>query len=203
MLDFLKQLFEDGEVTVPRDVSGDMESVRRLLIFTERIWREDWPGTAPGFDVDAAAKAAAVLLTLCQATAYRELDEYVVSEHLERIGLTTSDSVSTHYSVDLVLRFLPQVFQRLSRTSADDPILPLVLQLAKAWPLSSVGMPDCAPEALPEVFRDSGLLRVYADRVIRVADQQRMSVPEVAAAVQAALCPYENLRSKCGLEHFT
>lgn len=199
MLDFLKQLLEDGEVTVPRQVHGDVESVRRLLIFVERIWRQEWSGPAPRFDADRAAQAAAVLCTFCRATVYRELDEHELAEELHQIGLQSDDaedSASAHYSVDLVLRFLPQVYERLSRTSKEDPILALALNIARDWPLSSVGISGSAPDSLPTAFDDPGLCRVYVDRVLEAGDRDRLNLPRIAAAVAAAVGPYDSLRAK-------
>lgn len=200
MLDFLKHLFDDGEIIVPRQVSDDGEPVRRLLIVAERIWRQEWPGTAPRFDEEQSARAAAVLYTFCRATVYRELDEQSVAEQLKQIGLAPTNSVEGHYSVDLVLRFLPQVYERLRRTSSSDPVLTLALEVARQWPLSSVGIPDSGPDVLPAAFLDRGVFRVYTDRVVSVADIGRMNLPEVAAAVDATLGPYDNLRRKSGLQ---
>ncbi len=199
MLDFLKHLLDDGEIVVPRDVHTDVESVNRLLIFAERIWRQTWPGSAPRFDVERSAKAASVLCTFCRAAVYRELDEQSIVAELQQIGLEPADSVAAHYSVDLTLRFLPQVYERLSRVSQNDPILTHVLQVSRMWPLSSVGIPGSAPDTLPEAFRDRGLFRAYTDRVVSLGDQPRANLPEVAAAVAAALGPYDSLRAKCGL----
>ena len=199
MMDFLKSLFESGEVTVPRSVTDDSESVQRLLIVTERIWRESWPGTAPAFNVNVAHQAADVLLLLCQSVVYRELDEGQVAAQLQQVGLHPDDSPSTHYSADMLLRFLPQIAERLQRTSSNDPVFALLRDIAKAWPLSAVGIAECVPEILPTAFGDPSLFRVYVDRIIAASDAARLSVPGVANAVEAALGPFENLRQASGL----
>lgn len=201
MIDFLQHLFEDGEIVVPRysDAKPDAAAVHSLLIFTERIWRTDWPGTAPQFDVALATKAIDVLCLLCQATVYRELDEVLIAERLQTINLAPDDSAAAWYSVDLSLRFLPQIYKRLNRTSSDDPILQLALSIGQDWPLSSIGMPECGPKNHRKALGDAEIFRVYVDRVIAAEDEHRMNLPNVADAVHAALGPFENLRAKCAL----
>ncbi len=199
MIDFLQHLFEDGEIVVPRDVVSQPEAVQSLLIFSERIWRTDWPGHAPPFDVEIAGKALEVLFVLSQATVYRELDEVAVAARLQAIALAPVESASAYYSVDLTLRFLPQIYERLTRSTDDDPVLELVSKVAREWPLSSIGIPGCSPEALPAALDDPGLFRVYVDRVIAASDQERMKSERVATAVNAVFGPFDELRSRCQL----
>lgn len=199
MIDFIQNLFEDGEIVVPRAVTCSPESVERLLIFSERIWRKQWPGKAPTFRPDVAAKAAAVLCSLCQATVYRELDENTIAAQLDSTELAIEDSAEAWYSADLALRFLPQVYERLSRITNDDPVLELVVKVGRAWPLSSVGIADCGPDEMQSAFDDSGIFRMYVDRVMACSDQERLKLPRVADAVNSAIGPFESLRSKSGL----
>ena len=48
---------------------------------------------------------------------------------------------STHYSVDLVFRFLPEVVIFARSAAAHDPLVEHLERFAREWPLSSVGMP--------------------------------------------------------------
>ncbi|MEZ6130093.1 MAG: hypothetical protein R3C59_15520 [Planctomycetaceae bacterium] len=191
MNDFLLQLFDTGEIVVPRHVDMDDNAIAGCLNEAEAVWKQNWPGTAPPFVQPVAQKAAQVLLHLCQAVVYRELDEVHVAEQLRSIALVPRDDAGVHYSADLLFRFLPQVHQRLRRVSSDDPLLMIVTAVGRDWPLSAVGIPDCLPDALPDCFQNTGLLHVFVDRIMAANDQQRSELPAVKQAIKLALGPHE------------
>ncbi|GEM_PF-2150004 len=106
MLNFLTQLFETGEVIVPRHDSSSPQELRRLLAEFDAINRENWNGTAPEFDAVSAAASAKAMLLLCQTVVYREIDEYTVEARLAEVGASPLQSAAVHYRADLVLRFI-------------------------------------------------------------------------------------------------
>lgn len=165
MEEFLQQLFETGELTVARHVDHDRQKTEPLLREAEHIWRLNWPYTAPEFRVEVAQSAADVLLLFCQAFVHRELDIPQVTQQLQKISLIPDTSPATHYSADLVLRFLPELYRHFKRTGTEDPLLDIVLDVAAKWPLSAAGIPDCETSELNAVFQDPGFEIALADRV--------------------------------------
>ena len=104
----------------------DRLSAAAILAEMERQVRDQAAGVPPEFCEPVALSSAETLLAACQMLVYRELDaklpEIVLSD--QRPG---KKSASDHYSVDVVLRFLPDVFRLASAAAKDDPlIVPLV-----------------------------------------------------------------------------
>ena len=176
MESFLRQLFETGEITVPRDASS-LENAAELLSERDRLVRLNCPGIAPPYDPNVAMKAARTLLLFCQAAVYRDMDAAAVRAQLNSIALSAVDTPSCHYSADLMLQFLPDVRTRLVRISQDDPVCELLQAVAIMWPLSSVGIPGSLPETLPVSITTAPLLQVYVDRIIARRANDRL--PEI------------------------
>jgi len=193
LLAFLSQLFETGEITVPREPTGTESEICEFLSTAESVWRQSWPGTPPEFDARIASQAAMTLFVFCQGVVYREIDEFMIRERLSAAGLQPGDTPSAHYSADLTLRFLSDVYARLTRTSDEDPLLRVLIEFAKMWPLSAVGIPDTAPGQLGPVLKQDSMFRTYIDRIIVKADLSRLQNAEVATAVKAAVGEYDFL----------
>ena len=194
MLRFLHSLFSSGELVLPRVESAfDVKSVHDALIQLEQHWRRELPGTPPTFLPDVSLKAAQVLMRLCRAVVDRDMGVELAEQMIGQIGLTEDSSPEQHYSADLVLRFLPQVADRARRISESDASLELMKKIGQKWPLSSVGMKDCAPDQLPTALQHSTLWRMYVDRIIAARDNSRVHNPLVRNAIAAALGPFPNL----------
>jgi MoxR-vWA-beta-propeller ternary system domain bpX4 len=198
MNDFLTALFSTGVLSVSRDESLSLDSAAgdQLAAF-EQTHRSGLPCAAPPFDAEAGARAAACLCLICQSIVHREIDERTVASRLAACGLLDAgghkDSAAVHYSVDLTLRFLPQLLERAARMTASDPLIPVLLQLARTWPLSSVGMAGTEPVELPPALNHSALWRMYIDRIMERKDTGRLNLPAVRAAVHSAIGPFPAL----------
>ena len=195
MLTFLTQLFETGEIIVPREAAADSDAVRLLLSRCESIARTDWPGIAPEFDVDVAEKSAMALLVFCQATVYRELDEREIQQRLNSIELAGQPTPTRHYSADLVLQFLPDVYNLLMRSAKEDPARQLLVDFAKQWPLSAVGIGGATPEELPKAVMSGCMFRAYVDRVIARSDVACGKLPIVSEAIREVIGDFPALAS--------
>jgi hypothetical protein len=197
----------------PLDVVREWDAANRL----------EFPGEAPPLNPATALRAVERFYRACQYTVYREVDAQTVAElfaepvHAPPGGgpparssaslrptsnpampVTATSARATaadHYTVDLVFRFLPELFRLAQRTSGADPLCDGLRLWAGEWPLSSIGMADVNPVDLSAVCDDGGLLRLYADRVIARRDVSRLADPRVRAAVQTALGYYDDLCS--------
>jgi hypothetical protein len=193
---FLKMLLEHGRVRVAEFAPIDREErslAQRELEQFESIYRTTLPATAPEFLGDAAVHAAERLYRVCQCLVYRDLP---VDEVLPQTPPEPSRTAAVHYSADLVLRLLPDAWRLARNISQDDPLVARLLELGRAWPLSSVGIPGTAGGDLAAIVADECLLPVYCDRIIQTGDASRLDDSRVREAVQGAIGYYAELSPK-------
>ena len=196
---FLNQLFEHGRVIVPPfDVAieqDDVVAMRAALVEAETIWRNQIPHKAPLFDLDAAQWAATQFFHACRFVVYREEPEEAIRKKLsEPCPVSpTSGGASTHYSVDVTYRFLPDLIKLATRQAEGDPLIERLCQWARDWPLSSVGVREIEIESVDDFASDACLLALYADRVIAHHDISRLNDPRVRDAVAAAIGVHDEL----------
>lgn len=194
MLKFLDNLFSTGELVLSESESPfDERRAANAVSQLERLWRLELPGVPPAFLPGLAIMATQILMAACRAVVHRNLSAEQTKNSIRQIRLTLGHSASEHYSVDLVLRFLPQVSERARRISESDELLEVLSFIGRRWPLSSVGMLDCAPEQLPAALQHPALWRMYIDRIISTKDVSRVNISSVHDAVVAAIGPFSNL----------
>jgi hypothetical protein len=217
-VEFLHALLETGRVKVgPVDgpIAGSPGGDANLLDVL-REWdaanRLEFPGEAPPLLEATARRAVDRFYRACQLTVYRDVDAATVAElFAEPVQAAAAGSAparttarpvhastADHYAVDLVFRFLPDLYRLAYRTSAADPLCEGLRKWAAEWPLSSVGMSSIDPAAvnpadLSTVCEDGGLLRLYADRIIARGDVARLADSRVRTAVRTAIGFYDEL----------
>ncbi len=193
--EFLTSLFEDGRVAVCEVeplketclTAGD-----KVLAKYEQINRLENPEPIPDFNPAAARWAATILFRSCQLVVYRNLGEEQFDKLLGTPG-PEPRSPDVHYSVDLVLRYLPSVIKLGKLAAEQDPLLERLVQWTHDWPLSSVGMPNTTEGDLTGIVDHPGLLRLYVDRILATGDTSRLHHPLVRQALQQALGYYPRL----------
>ena len=186
---FLNELLTGGRVRVA--VAGDIADsdgleAEQILADFERQYRLDLPGEPPPLSAPAAVWAATMLCEACRFVAFRDLGQEAMGVLVQRPNLS-ADPPSLHYSVDLTFRFLPDVIKQAQTASGQDPLVEHLLQLARQWPLSSVGVAGVADVNVDAVVGHPCLLRMYADRIIATRDWTRLIAPRVREAVQCAV----------------
>lgn len=192
---FLLDLFESGRVrltaaALPPGLASD--DVDRTLVDFELRYRDVLPGAPPSFDVPAARYGATMLYEACRFLAHPSLGV----EDLElAFGVVPPRPISPaiHYSVDLSLRFLPDVHRMTRQMRAEDPLSTELMKLANQWPLSSVGIPGVTIVAVDALVSDSCLRRLYVDRIIRSCDLSRLRETCVQEEVVVALGAFPEL----------
>lgn len=186
MQQFVTDLLSTGRVRLQSDQEPTadecMAAVDQLLAL-EESYRADVPGTPPDVVRDAAEWALSAVYRLCQFHVYRHLRPEELESRF-RDDSPECSSAAVHYSVDLTLRFLPDVAQLIRTTSPEDPLLGVVLRLAEPWPLSSVGIPDVEVGNVEPILADDCLRRMYVDRIIRSQDKTRCGHPVVQSEFQ-------------------
>jgi hypothetical protein len=187
--EFIQGLFESGRVSVcpPSGFTSESDvAIDDTLVSFERNYRLDLPGEPPTFSLAAARWGAITLLNACQLLVYRDLDADQVAALLT-VPCPEPPNASTSYSVDLVLRFLPDVARHAAGANREDPLVAQIRKLGNQWPLSSVGIAAIEPTSLEEIVAQPCLLAMYVDRVIATHDVARLTNRSIRTAVQAAI----------------
>ncbi len=193
---FLTNLFESGSVQVPLINHGAPPDFQSLAA-SERLREADQnqrlaaPHTAPEFHAEAALAGARWLFLGCQLFIDRSHTIDAFSTEVSE-GVLWEKESSCVYSVDLTLRFLPDLYRHARQHASNDPLMKTLQALAQAWPLSSVGIPDLHWEKSEwEPWQNHPSLRqIYIDRIIASDDGSRLETGRWANAVAESLGMY-------------
>jgi hypothetical protein len=186
---FLNSLFEGGRLQVPplAEVSeNEVAIAKKALRETEALYRLSLPENPPALDLDAACRASITLYRACQFVVYRDIETSII-EHELGLSLSTEESASVHYSVDLVFRYLPDVRRFAASASRNDPLAASIERLAAKWPLSSVGMPGIESLNIDPLSNNPCLMQMYVDRILERNDTSRLGDARVRSAIKRSL----------------
>lgn len=186
---FLRALFEQGEITVAR-YQGESphvgEDVASVLSEAEAQVRAELAGDPPTFLPHAAAWATLQFYRACQFSVSRDVPPKIVLKELSR-EYPGKDDLDTFYSVDLIFRFLPDLYRIVNRLAPEDVLLGVLRTWAHRWPLSSVGI-RLEQEFSIEAWAGSfALLRLYCDRITAEDATDRVRDTRVRRLLQADL----------------
>ncbi len=198
MTAFVSSLGTDDEVVVtPFDGeqiifdASCVETLRQL----DSAQRAELGDQLPPLNQMAAEWAAAQLYQACQLLVCRDVASEVVSRTLAQ-PCPVPRNESVDYSVDLFFRFLPDLLTVARRLAPADPLTNALLEWAKTWPLSSVGVSAGTELATGAFSGNSALMRLYADRVVerrasdRLNDLQLRKVLRADAGLFPELIPF-------------
>jgi hypothetical protein len=191
-LPFVDALLESGRVRVPssRAAPADLEAAVAAL---DHEVRPELAFEAPALDVPVASWALTILYRGCQSLVYRDIDADAVRDALSQPCPAAEPSPSVCYSADLAFRYLPDLLALARGVAADDPLVTGLTELARRWPLSSVGVKGLEGLDVSSFVGDPALLQLYVDRIIERADRRRLTEPRVNEAVRTALGGYPEL----------
>jgi hypothetical protein len=192
---FLTALLETGRVRVGlADLPAEhsiAEADETLRTF-DAVARLEMADDAPDFRLEAARWGASTLYRACQLLVFRDLDQAAVKHGLSRPCPGTIDP-ATIYSVDLTLRWLPDLLTLARAAAIRDVLVEELLRLAREWPLSSVGIKDLEGIEPGAIIEHASLLQLYVDRVIARRDKSRLVHPAVVRGVRRALGMFPEL----------
>jgi hypothetical protein len=146
-------------------------------------------GPPIGFDARVAGAAAELVRQASWALVSRE-DR--VEDLKPRVRMPIAPGTPAHHlSADLMLRYLPQVLRRVRGLDATDPLIGLLAEVLRGWPLSGV-LSDVeeGPLVVTDFCGHSGLLMLYAERL--AANDRPAWRPEDSSPA------YEYYRLACG-----
>lgn len=189
---FLRELFETGRATLGALAplaDEELAAAQQELVAWDRVCRDELPGAPhelPRYLEPAALRAATQVYRAAQLLVFRDLGAEVIAEVLEPDWLLDSTSPDVHYSVDLTLRFLPDLLRMVS-VAADDPLIEVLRAWGRRWPLSSVGAEGLGPLLVEPPLSSAVLRRLYVDRVLAASDRSRLQDPRVLDAIREQL----------------
>jgi hypothetical protein len=198
---FLRQLFDHGRVTVElADVQQvDERELEALLRELDAAYREHLPVGVPPLNVASASWAAKTLYLAAQVLVFRELENDVLQTALR--AAPTNMEASEQFSIDLCLRFLPDLVRLARAASPSDPLVTSLLALGADWPLSSLGISGVSLSAIgharvQSLSKDAAVWQIYVDRVLQTGDASRLADPATKTAVRVAVGAFPQLAGK-------
>jgi len=190
---FLNSLLDNGQIVVSSDLEvGISDDVPAQLQELDRSARANLAFEAPDLDVAAATWAATVLCHGCQFLLCRDAPEQTVDKLLS-VPCPVRREPATHYSVDLLFQYLPDLIALARRLAPNDPLVKRLLALATEWPLSSVGIEGVGPVNVDGFIQNDCLRQLYVDRVLAREDMGRAKYPRVEAAIKETLGAHPEL----------
>jgi hypothetical protein len=164
---FLSQLLDDGKVvfrsTGPPEGRPTGRDLARLAeaFATHAL---DVAGPPIAFDPQTACEAAELVRQSSWALVSRAESIPDLRRRLSLSGTPTSPA--QHLSADLLLRYLPQIIKRARGLDPTDPLIEILGEILRRWPLSGV-LSDIedGPLVPPEFAAHPGLLLLYAERL--------------------------------------
>ncbi|MEY4178258.1 MAG: hypothetical protein RLY70_1832 [Planctomycetota bacterium] len=174
----LESLLLTGRLTMPHplvDASFDRARATEILVAFERDYRQELPGTPPPLAHTSALWAAERFLLACQFQIHRDVDRELVLTAIPAEA-PAERSAATHYAVDLVFRFLPDLLRMVIAANANDVLAGVLTEWAHQWPLSSVGIAnlDASRFELEPIVHDPCLSILYVDRIVATRDRSRV-----------------------------
>lgn len=172
---FIVNLLREGKVSVKGPlISFSEEDISEAKKILYEYYKEDiieMPYTPPAFSENAALWAAAYLFKAIQLTVLRDAGEEMINENLKPFD--DEPDASAIYSADLVLRYLPQLFELAKGLAPADKLVQALKKTAGQWPYSSVGIElnEVVEDKL--IFEHPSLKYTYIDRIIQMKDKQR------------------------------
>jgi len=194
LVGFLRDLREAGRVVVgPDPVTPEvLDQCQTELRQTDELARLELPGSPPPISMNAALWASGVLYWACQCLVYREIPPEAV-KHSLALPCPVEPGPGAAYSADLTFRHLPRVISLAGGLAPDDPLVAELKDLARAWPLSSVGVAGLGEVSVGSFIDDHCLAQLYADRILATKDTIRATDPRVRPWLVRSLGMYGEL----------
>lgn len=174
LFDFISNLLGKGEISVTQNLSDftdrDQEEAANAL---RQMYEQDvleMPHTAPEFAEKPALWAAIYLYRAIQCSLLRNLEEEKVRELLPIYS--GEKNTAAIYSADLMLRYLPDLWNLAKGLAPDDILVVLLRETAQQFPFSSIGIEGIEKLEIDEILNHSSLRQSYIDRILQAEDKE-------------------------------
>jgi hypothetical protein len=192
----LKTIREQEEVILYDNIFQVSESEQHQVIeYLREVYHQEsleYPHQAPPFEPSAGLWAAQILYVAAQLVLYRKNNTADLLSLLpDFMGSKTPSSI---LSVDLSLRFLPDIIHQLDAMNPDDELIPILEKHLSKWHYSGIAYSmtvdklDCSIE-----IEDYCVRQLYANRIIEYKRTPLAEHPAFAEIVRASLGNYQNI----------
>lgn len=188
----IQHLWQEEEVMLYGNLleisDEDVQEVITFLKEQYRIEALDYPHQAPAFDEAAALWGAKTIYLAAQLLLYRNTEIEDLPALFPPLELTNPSAV---LSVDLCLRFLPELIKELSVIDVEDPLIPLLVKLLETWHYSGINYElDVETLNFEKLKTDACLQQLYCDRVVHYKKLKLAQHPSVKPMILANLGDY-------------
>ncbi|QGJ70517.1 Hypothetical protein PBC10988_22140 [Planctomycetales bacterium 10988] len=193
---FIQQLWKSGRVRVGGELdvppleeeqaASEKELCLTLLQNWEAIVRVDYPGEPPRFLPQVALDAVPMFYLACQFLVNRHHPPELLDEKFQ-VKAWASKTAEEHYSRDLVLRHLPDLYHQAEVACPGDPLTKKLKAACEVVPLSTVGIPIKVSDE-PEPLRES-------ERLLESASSPKEPVTKIPSLPLKTLEPIWQHRS--------
>ncbi len=164
-----------------------------VISFLENEYQKeilDYPYKVPRFDKEAALWAAKIIYIAAQLILYRK-DEAADLVRLLPDYISTP-SPSSIVSVDLCLRFLPQMILQLKLIDVEDPLIDVLEKKLSIWHYSGIRY-DLNVEELDYTIINSNacLEQLYLNRIVHFKNKMLANLPIFKDKINANLGLYK------------
>jgi hypothetical protein len=189
---FLIDLLETGEVILPNEIVDFSASpADHAVVLLKEYYHSDslqMPYSTPEFHPKAAVWAAQYMYSALQLLLLRQAGPEEINRLLtDYEGEGTPEEV---YSVDLIMRFLPDVFRLASGLSPEDPLVGKLKEAARCWPFSSIGIAHENIQVTRNILDHPSLRLTYIDRIIEKKDVHRLNGEEERKLLKEVIGKY-------------
>jgi hypothetical protein len=189
----LAALVEEGRAVIsPGSLPEDDHNALTALEEIAACDRDSLAFELPEFSPEAALWSARLFYQLCQFIALRDIGEDKINAACA-VACPVPRCPSTDWTVDLVQRHLPGLFHIARNLSNADPLVEHLRQIARTWPLSSVGIPGLGEIQLDSFLGHPALRRLYADRIQAANDASRLGDASVDDVLRADIGIHRDL----------
>lgn len=152
---------------------------------------QEYPGSPPAYQADAALWAAKLVYISAQLILYRKENPEALRNKIHPYPAPIQ--AASMLSADLMLRFLPDLLIQLRAIDATDPLLPMLESILQQWPYSALVHP------FEEDHLDYSLLNSHpclaqlaVNRIVVNRKTEALKQPELQALLKANVGLYSN-----------
>ena len=191
---FIRGLTTEGKVHIHHLVipfsREDLKTSRQQIKVIYQQDRLGMPYQAPRLIEEAAIWGAAFMYRAIQFVMLRETPSSEIDKHLQPYLQPIDAHIA--YSVDLILRYLPEVFNLAKGLAPEDPLVNRLYQTGLLFPYSVVGVELKEEPDYQVIFGNVSLKYALIDRIIEKKSVSHIKHPEILNLVQEVLGQYSS-----------
>lgn len=173
---FITTLITQGKVSVrgklEKFAPDDIAATKKLLQQYHADDILEMPFSPLPYNEEAALWAAEYFYKAVQLTVLRDAEEQKIKDMLQ--PFSGNISAASIYSADLILRYLPSLFELAKGLAPLDILVNQFYTTARQWPFSSVGIELKDEPDETQILSSRQLRQLYMDRIILARDKKRV-----------------------------